>query len=92
MKVDADLNIQVPDVSWIWLELENALNLLSPGTGEVILEVEYCLFPMSVGSLGGRGEANSLVTMGELNVEERYQSLSIKRVSICSLLFTYLFT
>ena len=70
LEVDADLNIQVPSVPWIGSQLEDALNLFSLGAGEVILQVEDCLFPMSVRSLWCGGEANSLVTMSKLNGEE----------------------
>ena len=37
---------------------------------------------MRVGRLGGRGEANPLVAVGELDVEEGHQGLKIKYIII----------
>ena len=70
LEVDTDLQVQVPDIPRVWLELEDALYLLALGAREVVLKIEDGLLPVGVGSLGCRGEADSLVTMSELNGKE----------------------
>ena len=75
LKVDTNLEVQVPNVPCVWLKLEDALDLLALDAGEVVLQVEDCLLPVGVGSLRSSGEPNSLVTMSELNGEVRDKSL-----------------
>jgi len=66
-----DLEIKVPVVPFIGLHRELSDDLLAIFDGEVLVEVEDCLLPVSVASLWGGGEACPLVAFGELNVEER---------------------
>ena len=70
--VNIDFDIQVSDIPFIWLKLEHPIKLLPLGAGEVVLQIEHRLLPVCVGRLRGRGEANSLVAVRELNVEESY--------------------
>merc|ERR1719436_190758 len=70
LEIYSDLNIQVPHVSLIGRETEDSRELLALGAGQIVLQVEHGLLPVGVGRLGGRGEANPLVTVGELDIEE----------------------
>ena len=72
LKIYSNLDIQVPHIPLIGGEPEDPREFLPLGAGEVVLQVEHGLLPVGVGSLGSRGEANSLVAVRELNVEESY--------------------
>ena len=93
LEIHINLDVQVADIAVIWLESEYTVHLFSLkktklkpwaswdhlylGTGEVFLQVENGLLPMCIGGFWGGGEANSLVAVGELNVEEGYERLHI---------------
>ena len=75
LEIYSNLNIQVPHISLIGGESEDPREFLPLGAGQVVLQVEHGLLPVGVGSLGCRGEANPLVAVGELDIEERHQGL-----------------
>merc|ERR550539_64003 len=77
LEINSDLDIQVPHVPLIGRETEDSRELLALGAGEVVLQVEHGLLPVGVGSLRGRGEANPLVAVGELDIEEGHQGLNV---------------
>ena len=70
LEVYCNFNIEVPDIPLVGLETEHSRELLPLGAGEIVLQVEHRLFPVSVRSLWGCGEANPLVAVGELNVKK----------------------
>ena len=59
----------------VWLHPEHPVDFLSFFGGDRLLHVEDSLLPVRVGGLGGCGETDPLVTLGELDVEESHQSL-----------------
>lgn len=76
-EIDVDFEVHVTLVSFVWLHPEHPVDFLSFLGRDCVLHVENSLFPVRVGSLGCCGETDSLVTLGELDVEERYQSLGV---------------
>ena len=80
LEIYSNLNIQVPHISLIGGESEDPGEFLPLGAGQVVLQVEHGLLPVSVRGLGGRGEANPLVTVRELDIEERHECLQSKWV------------
>ena len=75
LEVNINFDVQIPDIPGVGLQPEHAIDLLPLGAGEVFLQVEHGLFPVSVGGLGCCGEPNSLVAVSELHVEESDESL-----------------
>ena len=71
LEVNINFNVKIPDISGVWLESEDPVQLLSLSAGEIVLQVEDGLLPVGVGGLRGGGEPNPLVAVGELHVEER---------------------
>ena len=72
LEVNINFDVEIPDIPGVGLQPEHAVDLLPLGAGEVVLQVEYGLLPVSVGGLGGGGEAHPLVAVSELHVEESY--------------------
>ena len=81
LKVNIDFNVKIPDISGVWFESEDAIDLLPLGAGEVVLQVEDSLLPVGVGGFWGGGESNSLVAVGELHVEKCHQGLETSQLT-----------
>jgi len=77
LKIDTDFEVQISDVSGIWLHLEHSCHLLSLFTCQVVVQIEDSLFPVSVWGLWSCGESYPLVTLGKLNVEKSDKRLTI---------------
>ena len=82
LEIYSNLNIQVPDIPLVGRETEDSREFLPLCAGKVVLQVEHGLLPVGVGRLGGGGEADSLVTVGELDIEERHECLQSNSVAI----------
>ena len=78
-EVNVDLEVEVTLVAHVRLHSENAENFLALLAGDVVLKVEDGLLPVSVGGLGGGGESDPLVTLGELDVEKGHEGLELKK-------------
>lgn len=74
-EVDVDFEVKVSLVSVVGLHFEYAEDLLALLAGNVVVQVEDGLLPVSVRCLRGSGEADALVAFREFNVEERHQGL-----------------
>ena len=74
-EVDVDLEVEVTLVAVVGLHAELPEEFLALLASDVVLQVEDGLLPVSVRRFGGRREPDSLVAFGELDVEERHQSL-----------------
>lgn len=68
-ELDGHCEVEISVVPLIGLHYELANNFFARLDGEVIIEVEYSLFPVSVPGLGGSGEASALVALCELDIE-----------------------
>jgi len=77
VEFNLDVEVHVPVVPLVGDHLEGSLHLLTLLAGQVVVQVEHSLLPVSVGCLWGCGETNSLVTVGKLNVEESHKGLNI---------------
>ena len=43
-----DLEIEVTDVARVWLHTEDTSHFITLLAGEIVVQVEYCLLPVSV--------------------------------------------
>lgn len=64
-----DLDVEIALVLIVGLVLKDALDLLALLDGEDVLEVEYGLLPVGVLGVRAGGEADGLVTGGEIDIE-----------------------
>jgi hypothetical protein len=76
-EVDLDTEVHVPLVPVVGDHLEGASDLLTLLAGQVVIQVEHSLLPVSVWSFRGCGESNSLVAVSKLNVEESHKCLDV---------------
>lgn len=77
LKVKVDDEVEVTSVPRVRLHAERAAYLFALLHRHVVLEVEHGLLPVGVGSFGGCAEADALVALRELHVEERDERLDI---------------
>ena len=47
-KANLDLKVEVTDVASVWLHAEHSRYFVPLFAGQVVIEVEYCLLPVSV--------------------------------------------
>lgn len=66
------LEIEVALVAVVGLHAKVAGKFFVLFAGDVVLQVEHGLFPVSIRCLGGSGETDSLMTLRKLNLEERH--------------------
>ncbi len=71
MKVDIDLEIEVALVPVVGPHAEEARDFFALLSRDIVLKVENSLLPVGVRRLRSSRETHALVTLGELNVEER---------------------
>jgi len=48
IEVNFDLEIEVTDVARVWLHAEDTSHFITLLAGEIVVQVEYCLLPVSV--------------------------------------------
>ena len=71
-KLTLNLKVEVTNIASVWLHAELPVDLVALADLDLLIQVEHGLLPVGVGSLGGSGEANPLVTVRELDIEERH--------------------
>lgn len=69
LEVHLDLKVQITVVPFVRLHLERTKHLFALLHRHVLVKVEHGLLPVRVGRLGRRTEAQTLVALGELDVE-----------------------
>ena len=70
LEVNANPDVQVSTVANVWHHPEKATNFFVLLGGDGVLQVEECLFPVSVSGIGSRWETNGLLAFREFDVEE----------------------
>lgn len=76
-EVQVDVEVKIPLVSFVRTRSESAVQFFSFLHGEVVVEVEDRLLPMSVRTFGAGREPDSFVAVGEFDIEETHQGVDV---------------
>ena len=69
LELDVDVKVHVPPVAKVGLHTEGSFNLLTRINRQVVSDVEYSLFPVSVGRFWRGSEADLLVGFAEVHAK-----------------------